>query len=369
MDSLLTRYRNVSILAGVLFLQVIGLGVQVRRKNDMESSRLIRVWVVSAVTPLEKGFIWAQTSTGNLWRNYLYLRGVRDENRALRQQIEQLRLEQVRLSDDAHQARRLQALLGFKEQFISKTVAAQVIGSSGSVQSRTIYIDKGERDGLAVDLPVITAEGIVGKVLRVYNSTSQVLLINDQTSGAGAILESSRLQGILRGSPTGQVLLEKVMADEQVHPGDKVLTSGGDQVFPKGLPVGTVMSVEKGRESFLDIRIKPAANLSKIEEVLIITEKQEREPSLAEEGAARAVDILADRLPSVPQPAPGTVVGAKPAAPGATPASGAAASPTPASPVSGQPKPPVHKTPEAAPQGEPAKPPAPPQTGASGQDQ
>ena len=115
-----------------------------------------------------------------------------------------MRLEQVRMSQDADQARRLQALLAFKEQFISQTMAAQVIGSSGSELSRSVYIDKGERDGIKPDMAVITADGIVGKVLRVYRSTSLVLLINDQTSGVGAILDKTRLQGILRGTPVGR---------------------------------------------------------------------------------------------------------------------------------------------------------------------
>src|SRR5438552_4461860 len=106
-----------------------------------------------------------------------------------------MRIEQVRMSQDADQARRLQALLAFKEQFISGTKAAQVIGSSGSEQSRAIYIDKGEKDGVTPDMAVITADGVVGKVLHAYRSTSLVLLISDQTSGVGAIMEKSPLQG------------------------------------------------------------------------------------------------------------------------------------------------------------------------------
>ncbi len=139
MENLLTRYRNVSILVAVLFAQVLGLAVQVTRSTaDSESTRLIRIWTVSAVTPLEKTLVWIQHSTSNLWHNYIYLRGVRQENRELKAEIERLRLQQVRLSEDAEQARRLQALLSFKEQFISQTLAAQVIGSSGSEQSRAI---------------------------------------------------------------------------------------------------------------------------------------------------------------------------------------------------------------------------------------
>jgi len=232
-----------------------------------------------------------------------------------------MRLEQVRLSEDAAQAHRLQYLLAFKEQYVAKTVAAQVIGSSGTDSSRVIYIDKGEKAGIARDMAVITADGIIGKVLLVYPSVSQVLLINDQSSGVGVILEKSRLQGVLRGNVNGEVDLERVMKDEDVSPGETVLTSGGDQIFPKGLPAGTVSQVEKGKDVFLNIKVKPAASLSKLEEVLVLVEKRERAVTAEDKTPLRASDILAQRLPSVPDksanPAAGTT-----AAPATTPATG-----------------------------------------------
>ena len=335
MESLLGRYRNLIILVGVLFLQVLGLAVQVKRASggDIESTRLIRIWSVGAITPLERAVVWMQNGVSDVWHNYFYLRGVRAENRELKDQIEQMRIEQVRLSEDAAQARRLQTLLAFKEQFISKTVAAQVIGSSGSDLSRIVYIDKGADAGLKRDMAVITADGIVGKVMQVYPSVAQVLLINDQTSGVGVILEKSRLQGILRGSANGEVVVNDVMSDEQVPVGETLLTSGGDQIFPKGLPVGIVTKVSSGKELFLNIRIKPATDLSKLEEVLVLVEKQDRQSTAEDTTRARAADILAARLPSVPdkpvtdpaatitgtgRPASPSKIGTKPAGSGST---------------------------------------------------
>lgn len=301
MESVLGRYRNLIILVGVLFLQVLGLAMQVKRNStETQDTRLIRVWAVRALTPFERSLVWIRNGTGNIWHNYFYLRGVRAENRELKQQIEQMRLRQVRLSEDAAQAQRLQNLLSFKEQFVSKTVAAQVIGSSGSDMSRVVYIDKGENSGIGRDMAVITADGVVGKVLMAYPSVSQVLLISDQSSGVGAILDKSRLQGVLRGAANGEVMLERVMSDEQVAVGDTVLTSGGDQIFPKGLPVGSVSKVGNGKDLFLNIKIKPAANLSKLEEVLVLVEKQERQATAEDKVRVRAADILAQRLPSVP---------------------------------------------------------------------
>ena len=301
MESVLSRYRNLIILVGVLFLQVLGLAMQVKKNgNDEEKTRLIRIWAVGAVTPFERALVWVQSGSGSLWHNYFYLRGVRAENRELKQQIEQMRLEQVRLAEDAAQARRLQTLLAFKEQFVSRTVAAQVIGSSGSDHSRIVYIDKGESAGIRRDMAVITANGIVGKVLLVYPSVSQVLMISDESSGVGALLEKSRLQGVLRGSSNGEVVLERVMSDEQVRVGETVLTSGGDQIFPKGLPVGTVANVGRGKDLFLNIKIKPATDLSQLEEVLVLVEKQERQSAADDGPRMRASDILAQRLPSVP---------------------------------------------------------------------
>src|SRR5579872_4216397 len=305
MENLISRYRNVTILAALLFGQVLGLAMQVKRSTENRSTRLIRIWAVDSVTPLEKGIVHLQTGASNLWHNYFYLRGVRQENRDLKLQIQQLEIERARLSEDAEQAHRLQALLGFKEQFIEKTLPAQVIGSSGSEQSKSIYIDKGSRDGVKTDMGVITADGIVGKVLRVFRTTSQVLLINDQTSGVGAILEKSRLQGVLRGTAGGEVVLEKVMSDETVEPGERVISSGGDQILPKGLPVGTVTKVAPGQELFLTIRVRPLADLNRLDEVLVITQREEHEPVVADSTHLRAADILAQRLPSVPEKAAG----------------------------------------------------------------
>jgi rod shape-determining protein MreC len=149
-------------------------------------------------------------------------------------------------------------------------------------------------------MAVITPIGIVGKIVQLADDWSQVLPINDQFSGVGAALKDSRLQGILKGTPSGATTLQYIMSDEKVTPGEDVITSGGDRIFPKGLPVGKVVSVQPGKDLFLNIRVVPAARLDQVEEVLVVTKITEKLPDTKDLGPLRASDILAERLPSVP---------------------------------------------------------------------
>jgi rod shape-determining protein MreC len=302
MQSFLNRHKNLIALAIVLIGQIIGLAIQVKVSAPQGGMSLMRLWTISTITPVEKLLVHGENGVSRGWSNYFYLRNVRKENEQLRDQIEQMRLQQVRMQQDALQARRLQALFDFKEEFISQTQPAQVIGSSGTDQSRILYIDKGSDNGIKPDMAVIAPEGIVGKILLVRPTTSQVLMINDQLSGVGAALEKTRLQGILAGTPSGTLIIKYIMKDEKVEPGENVLTSGGDRIFPKGLAIGKVVESSGGKDMFLDIRVAPAANLSRIEEVLVVTKIIERERTTDEtNGPVKAADILAERLPGVPQ--------------------------------------------------------------------
>ncbi len=336
MESFFSRYRNVLVLITVLLAQVIGLAVQVRAPGqgpgDKGGVRLIRSWVVGLVTPPERLFRWTGHSIRGVWSDYIDLIHVRQQNRNLQTQLGQLRLEEDSLAEDARQGLRLQALLGFQEKYIYKTRAAQVIGTSGTEQSHVLFIDKGSDDGLRPDMPVITPDGIVGKTRDVFAHASQVLEISDPTSGAGVILANTRIRGVLRGNSWGQPQIVNVSPDERIKPGEPVITSGGDGIFPRGLAVGTVDKVVPDPEGTLvNVLIKPAANLSRLEEVLVITSTGPQLPSQMQDDLSQAeqktADILAERLPSRTDPnAP-------------APASGSAANQTvtPATPDTGLP--------------------------------
>ncbi len=316
MDSFLNRYKNLLVLVSVLIAQIVGLAVQIRRPDpnvqDGSSVRLIRSWAVALMSPPEKGLHGMGGGIRGLWSNYLDLRHVRRQNQDLRTAMGRLQLEQAALLEDARQGQRLQQLLGFQEHYIYSTVPAQVIGTAGTDQSRVLYIDKGSRDGLKPDMPVITPDGIVGKIKDVFRGTAQVLEISDQTSGAGVLLESTRLRGVLRGNALGQPQVINLLPDERVKPGERVITSGGDQIFPRGLPVGVVDHVAPDTQNppYIDVIVKPAANLGHLEEVLVITKTNSQMPanqkvdlveSAAAAGTQRAADILAEKLPGLDQ--------------------------------------------------------------------
>jgi rod shape-determining protein MreC len=330
MESFFTRYRNFLVLLALLLAQIIGLAVQVRRTEagrgtldprDAAGVRLIRLWADALVTPPELLFHGSKLGAASLWQNYLDLRNVRQQNQDLQQTIDRMRLEQAELLEDARQGTRLEALMGFQQRYIYKTLAAQVIGSSGSDSSRVFYIDKGSAEGLTRDMAVMTPDGIVGKVRDVFPHTAQVLAVNDPSSGAGVILETTRIRGILRGNAQGRLQVVGILADERIHPGEKVLTAGGDLIFPRGLPVGVVQGVapDPDQDSFIDVIVKPAAHLDRLDEVLVITSTEPRFPpqqqqdmntSEALKGAAaaaieqqeKASQIMAERLPGLTDP-------------------------------------------------------------------
>lgn len=315
MESFLSRNRNPLVLLAVVLAQLLGLAVQVRRPtadNSGHQTRLVRYWVVSLMSPLERAFLFVGHGVSHTWDGYVDLRHVRAQNQQLQAELNRMRLEQSSLAEDARQDIRLQKLLGFQQNYISKTVAGHVIGTSGTDLSRVVYIDKGFDSGILTDMPVITPDGVVGKIRAVFPHSAQVLEINDQTSGLGVVLTRTRLRGILRGTTDGRTEITDILPDERIQPGEQVITSGGDQVYPSGLPVGVVERIVPDPEQNSDVAllIKPAVNLSRLDEVLVITQTQSSIPSTMQQDVStseqRAADVLAQRLPgALPPPTVG----------------------------------------------------------------
>jgi rod shape-determining protein MreC len=330
MDSFFYRFRNPLVLITIVLLQVIALAMQVQRPSKdadalagaraMESAgsapdgkhvSLLRRWTVTTMTPLETAVHASSLKVRGAWGNYVNLMHTRQQDAQLKQEVARLREEEASFAEDAQQGRRLQKLLGFKESYVTSTMAAQVIGTSGSERSHVLWLDKGSDDGLKPEQAVITPDGVVGKIRDVFPHTAQLLLISDPSSGAGVILATTRIRGIVKGTATGRVEIDNLTADSRIKVGEPVVTSGGDLVFPRGLPVGVIESIEPDplHQPYTAIRIKTAANLSRLEEVLVITGTSAILPPTAAQDAdaaeaaaqanQRAADLIAEKLPSL----------------------------------------------------------------------
>ena len=267
MAAIPSRHKSLVLLAGVIVLQVLLLAVQIKRDSQ---GRLIRIWTVGAVSPFERagsyGFGWFR----DVWRNYFALRGARKENDQLRHEVDALKLQLAQLQGKAAEADRLAALLNFRQTHTNvPMVGARVIGASAGSASQTIQLDRGERDGIRRNMGVITPDGVVGKVVETYANTSQVLLLTDKESGVGAMLADSRIQSPVGGVGEPLLTMKYVPNDDTVNLGESVITSGMDRIFPRDLPVGTIAEIKPGNP-FKQIRIKPAANLERLEEVLVL---------------------------------------------------------------------------------------------------
>lgn len=266
----------------MLGVQLLLLAIQIKRQSQV---RLIRVWAVESAAPVGRTAAWTSDGIGGIWRHYIALWQTRKENDDLKAELDRLKLRNAELEGRAAEADRLAQLLNFRqEQSNVPMLSARVIGGSPDATSHAVFINRGTRDGLKRDMGVITPEGIVGKIEAVFPDTSQVLLLDDRDSGVGALLASSRTQSPVRGDGDPLLDMEYVSIDTKVQPGEAVLTSGQDRIFPKDLPVGTVAQVKPDAHgTFQEIRVRPAAHLDRLEEVLVLLSRQELAPGKAPE--------------------------------------------------------------------------------------
>jgi rod shape-determining protein MreC len=204
------------------------------------------------------------------WAGYLDLRRVRDENAGLRQTLRSL---EVRLQEEHAQAQRtdnLRQLLELKERSGLETVAAEIIAGSASPEFRTMTIDKGSSDGLEANMAVISPAGVVGRVILSSPSAAKVQLLIDRNAAAGALIERTRVQGVVTGVGDGSLRMEYVPGTADVKPGDLVVTSGIDGIYPKGFVIGTIEDVDRGTATYHEIVVKPAVDVTRLEEVLVV---------------------------------------------------------------------------------------------------
>jgi rod shape-determining protein MreC len=266
MDFFLSRYRHLTVLLIVISAQLLLIAYQVKTNKDIP---LIRVWAVTAVTPVETGLELVRRYTWGFVEDYFVLLGVRGQNERLLRENGQLKIENNYLKSELSTADRARALSVFQARSPSKTVAARVIGNGTGANSKVVFVDRGSTSGVESGMAVVTPDGIVGKVVEAYPTASLVMLITDPTFAAGVVSQKNRVRGTLKGQGHAECLVDYVQNEEHVDTGEWFYTSGDDRIFPKGFPVGQVTASPNGK-TFKEIYVSPSGMQNGVEEVLIV---------------------------------------------------------------------------------------------------
>ena len=240
-------------------------------------------FVIEITAPFQKLIKQTTKSTEELWLNYFRMVDVHHENTQLKNEIHVLKMANSRYRELLATQGRLEELLQFKQTINRPVLAAQVIGLDPTGWFKSVIIDKGKWAGLRLDMPVVNAFGVVGRVVSVSSNYSKVLLIIDQNSAVDCLVQRSRDRGMLKGLMSEICKLDYVAKSNDITVGDIVVTSGLGGVFPKGLPVGRILDVKEiSGELFKDIKIRTAVDFSKLEEVLVILEESKSSNQLKE---------------------------------------------------------------------------------------
>jgi rod shape-determining protein MreC len=227
--------------------------------------------IIELIAPFQKFIQRTIDTTEGIWESYFHLISVHDDNIRLKNEIDTLKMENAQFRELVATYQRLQGLLQFKETIDFPVIAAQVIGRDPSGWFQSVIIDKGKRSGLVINMPVVNAEGVVGRLVSVSTDYAKVLLIIDQNSAVDGIIQRSRDTGIVKGISSTECELEYVLKTSDVTIDDVVVTSGLGRIFPKGIPVGRVTEVDNvPGELFKWVKIEPMVDFSRLEELLVI---------------------------------------------------------------------------------------------------
>ena len=261
------RQRPGVVLGAAILLHVILISAQV---NTASGLPVLQVVTFGSFSEIQRGTMALIDGVRGMWSGYIALRQVQQENDALRQEMQTL---QVRLQQERAEAQRtdnLRQLLELRERANLDTVAAEVIAGSASPDFQTVTIDKGSSESLDTDMAVISPAGVVGRVILPSRRASKVQLLIDRNAAAGALIERTRVQGVVVGIGDGMLRMQYVPGTADVKTGDLVVTSGIDGIYPKGFVIGTIDHADRGGGAYHEIVIRPAVDFTRLEEVLIV---------------------------------------------------------------------------------------------------
>jgi rod shape-determining protein MreC len=260
------KQRPGMVLGAAILVHVVLISAQVNTPSGLP---VLQVVTFGSFSEVQRGTMALVDGIRNLWSGYIALQDVQRDNRALRQELQTL---QVRLQEERAAAQRtdnLRQLLELRERASLDTIAAEVIAAAASPEFRTVTIDKGTAAGLRSDMAVISPAGVVGRVILPSGRAAKVQLLIDRNAAAGAMIERTRVQGVVEGFGDGSLRMEYVPATSDVKPGDLVVTSGIDGIYPKGFVIGTIEQVDRGGGYHL-ITVRPAVDFRRLEEVLVV---------------------------------------------------------------------------------------------------
>lgn len=262
------RYRVVISCGFFLLFSLLLAAVNTRAPYRIDP---VGVLLLEAMHPLQLGVTAASREAERFWDRYIALWSLRRENEELRRRLETLEktVQHATELDLANQ--RLGQLLALREELGGQAVAAHVVGQSPVAWVKTVVLDKGAGYGIAKGMAVLVPEGVIGQVVSVSAHAARVLLVSDLNSAVDVMIQRTRVRGIAVGTVEGECVLKYIQRRDDVQVGDAVLTSGLDGIFPKGQLIGTVVRVgtQDGR-MFQDVEVKLSADLTKIEEVLVV---------------------------------------------------------------------------------------------------
>lgn len=278
------RQRAPIWLVALLVANLVIMAVDARDSNGQQ--KVLRIWTQTFASPLQTASSKASGATSGLFDQIWNFRSTAAENAELKERLAKAELELNAARQAEAENERLKALLNLHEQTDIKSVPARVIARDPSVWFNTITINRGSTSGVAVNMPVVTGGGIVGRVITVSPFASQVMLITDEKAGAGAVvgqLGQSGALGSVRGRAdlgVGVIEMRYVSGLEKVEVGDTVMTTGQDGIYPPGLNVGKVVDVKHGTATQAHtILIQPGAQLDHLEDVAVLLYQQPQRPT------------------------------------------------------------------------------------------
>jgi len=251
-------------------LLTINLVLMSSRVRGGARGSLLEQAILTVASPFIKGASWISQATVGTWRSYVDLRGLRQENDRLKQDLQGLSLQVHELEEARLEAHRLSDLLDLRETLRFPSVAAHVIARRASDGDSILMLDRGSRAGLARNHPVITPRGVVGRVILAEPGVSKVQSLLDSNSGIAAMIQRTRVQGMVFGDGEIGCRMEYVSESADVEVGDVVITSGLEEIYPKGFLIGLVTGIEVGEGLTKQVRVRPEVDIRRLEEVLVL---------------------------------------------------------------------------------------------------